>query len=204
MGNNPIVAIDLPRRDEAVAVLCDAFHDYPVMRYVLKDAGPRYEERIRVLLGYFTGARLVRGFPVLGVERAGRLVAVANVDPPVRGPKPPELRRLYREMCATIGDAAVERFHAFADAARPLEPDLPHYYLGTLGVLHEEQGHGHARRLLEHLHGVSLADPASEGVVLTTETPDNRPFYERFGYQILGEANAEELRTWTLLRRDRT
>ena len=36
---SPIVHPGLERFDEVVETLCDAFRDYPVMRFVLGDAG---------------------------------------------------------------------------------------------------------------------------------------------------------------------
>jgi len=57
------------RFDEVVEALCDAFRDYPVMRYVLKDAGDHYLTHLPYLVGYFTASRFARGWPVLGVER---------------------------------------------------------------------------------------------------------------------------------------
>lgn len=200
---NEVIRLPPERFDEAVEALCDAFRDYPVMRYVLKDAGDDYFTHLTHLVGYFTASRFARGWPVLGVEREGRVVAVANINPPHSVPAPPELIQRYEEMCRVLGDKAIQRFHAFADACGPLEPDEPHYYLGMIGVRREAQGLGCARQLLDELHRLSANDPASSGVVLTTETQENLPFYEKFGYRVLGEARAEELRTWTLFRRDR-
>lgn len=51
---------------------------------------------------------------------------------------------------------------------------------------------------------MSRADPESAGVSLTTETPRNLPFYEHFGYRILGQGETPDgkLRSWTLFRPD--
>lgn len=190
------------RFDEVVDTLCDAFRDYPVMRYVLKDAGDDYLAHLPHLIGYFTASRFTRGWPVLGVEREGRLIAAANLNPPQKAPAPPELVQRREEMCRVLGDQAIRRFQAFADACEPLEPAEPHYYLGMIGVRREAQGLGCARLLLDEIHRVSASDPASNGVALSTETEENLPFYEKFGYRILGDAHVDELRTWTLFRRD--
>lgn len=187
---------------EVVAVLCAAFVDYPVMRFVLRDAGPDYERRLESLVGYFTDQRFARGYPVLGVRSSARLVAAANVNPPGTVPAPPELIERYRRLKTELGEGAIARFDAFAAACAPFEPAEPHYYLGMIGVLPECRGHGHARRLLEALHALSARDESSTGVALTTESPDNLPLYERFGYGILGSAKVEELTTWTLFRPD--
>ena len=75
---------------------------------------------------------------------------------------------------------------------------------GAPGILVAFESSGALRDALirDGKHAMSAADPGSAGVVLTTETPDNLPYYEHFGYRILGQARAEELTTWTLFRPD--
>ena len=63
---------DLPpdRIDEAVDVLSDAFFDYPVMRFVIGEAGSAYAQHLRTLIHFFTTARFVRNDLVMGVTAA--------------------------------------------------------------------------------------------------------------------------------------
>lgn len=51
---------DLDRNYKVAAlnVLCAAFHDYPVMRYVIGEADSEYDEKLRELIGFFVEARL--------------------------------------------------------------------------------------------------------------------------------------------------
>lgn len=77
--------------DQAVRVLCDAFHDYPVMRFVL---GPcrDYDRRLHTLVGFFVAARIIKGEPVLGaLDPAGELTGVAIVSLPGEQPSRPAL-----------------------------------------------------------------------------------------------------------------
>ena len=71
-----------------------------------------------------------------------------------------------------------------------------------LGVRPDAQGLGIGGLLLREVQRMSRDDPDSSGIVLTTETPDNLPFYENHGFEILGRATAEELETWTLYYRN--
>ena len=48
------------QKEEALDVLCDAFHEYPVMRCVLADSGPDYDGDLRALIDLFCQARLGR------------------------------------------------------------------------------------------------------------------------------------------------
>lgn len=193
------------RFDDTVTAFCDAFYDYPVMRYVIGDVGARYDELLRLLIGYFTASRFSRSYPVLGIERDdGMLVAAANINPPQALPAPPELKQRYEALCDALGPGAMTRYRAFVDACAPFERDEPHVHLGMIGVIGDAQGQGHARSLLEAVHSMSATDPGSSGVSLTTETPRNLPFYEHFGYRVLGRGETPDggLTTWTLFRAD--
>ena len=57
---------------EIVSVLADAFHDYPVMRYVLgpdtPDAGAPYPVRLHRLVQLFASGRAYRNDPMLGMR----------------------------------------------------------------------------------------------------------------------------------------
>ena len=61
-----VAVLGRDRYDEIVETLWDAFRDYPVMRFVVGEAGDEYDDRGRRLVGYFTESRLARGWPVLG------------------------------------------------------------------------------------------------------------------------------------------
>ncbi len=202
-----MIQLDRGRFSEAVEALSAAFHDYPVMRYILSDAGESYGTKLSLLVGYFTESRFARDYPVLGIEGAtdGRLVAVANINPPRSVPASAALEQRFEALEDELGRPAIARFQAFADAGTPLEPKESHYYLGMLGVVPEEQGRGHGRRLLETLHGMSVRDPDSTGVCLTTERAANVELYEHFGYRVVGRATTAdgELESWTMFRPDR-
>jgi len=185
-----------------VSVLCDAFREYPAMVHALKGTGVQYDETLRELIGYFTDYRLSLGWPVLGVQDRDQLVAVALVNPPLRDPVSPTLQPRFERWRGGAGKPILERFRGFVTATDPFEPDEPFYFLSLLGVPRRYQGHGYARLLLDAVHDLSRDDPASGGVVLTTETADNVRLYEHFGYRVLGQAWVEDIPSWLLHRPD--
>lgn len=195
-----VTSLECDRLAQVVAVLADAFHDYPVMRFVIGDAGAAYRDRLEALLGYFSDSRLSRGWPVLGVEEEGELLAVALANPPESVPASPELKRRYERLCGTLGEAGVARFDAFADSEEPFVPEAPHHYLGMLGVRAAHQGRGLGRLLLDAVHAMSAAHPESTGVRLTTEREDNVGLYEHFGYRVLGRAELGQMTSWNMFR----
>ena len=59
------------------------------------------------------------------------------------------------------------------------------WYLSILGVLPEQQGRGVGRSLVEPV--LEDADAADIATYLETFAPRSIPFYQRLGYEILGE-----------------
>ena len=45
---------------------------------------------------------------------------------------------------------------------------------------------------------IASKNPESNGVCLSTEIPSNVPFYERFGYRVISEADVGELHSWCM------
>lgn len=187
--------------EDAVTVLCDAFQDYPVMRYVLGSTGD-YQRRLRTLIGFFVSARAYRGEPVLGVhDRAGILSAVAVVSLPGRPEEPVALTTLREQVWAELGAAERQRYEAYGTACEPFTITSPHYHLNMIGVRRSHAGRGLARKLLEAVHRLADADAGSAGVSLTTETEQNLRLYEHFGYRRVGHAVVGDgLETWAFHR----
>jgi hypothetical protein len=95
---------------DAVAVLCEAFHDYPVMRYVIGPVGGDYERRLRTLINFFVKARVWRGEPIWGVSNGSDLVATATLTLPGKRQPPAALAQLREAVWRELGDAARMRY----------------------------------------------------------------------------------------------
>lgn len=184
-------------------VLCEAFHDYPVMRWVLEGPKRAYDRRLERLVGYFVDARLMRGEPLLGVDGTSGIEAVAMLSYSDGPPSPPALRAEREAVWAELGAEARARYEAFGATYAPLLHSEPHIHLNMIGTRTEARGKGHARTLLGYVHGHSANDPRSCGVSLTTEVPANVPLYEHFGYTVTGRARiTDAIETWVFFRPD--
>jgi len=202
-GEGGVVRLGADDAPRVVSVLSEAFHDYPVMRFVLGEPGDDHDERLRRLVGLFVMARVLRGEPLLGVPAGSDLAGAAIVSFPDGAPSPPELASFREEVWADLGPDARARYDACGEAWRPLGVTVGHIHLNMIGVRKAFQGQGHARRLLDHVHGMSRETEGSQGVSLTTEDPDNVPLYRRLGYEVVGHVRvAEGLETWGFFRRD--
>jgi len=196
-----VVELDELAVGEAVAVLADAFHDYPVMRFVLGPGGD-YDSRLHALVGLFVRARFARQGPVLGLHGAdGVLVGVATMTLPRERAASVSFGDWREHLWRMLGGESRARYEAFSAAANGLEPTLVHHHLNMIGVRRDLQGRGHARALLDAVHELAAIDPGSAGVSLSTEHAPNVALYERFGYSVAGYARVTpELETWVMFR----
>ena len=182
-------------------VFCDAFADYPVMRYVLGPDG-HTPSRLRQLIGYFVLRRVRLGGPMFGVRWSdGTLAGVATMTVPVESVAPPDLLAERDRVFAALGQDCRERHDAYARAATLFASIGPHHHLNMLGVRRAWHGRGVGRLLLNAVSDLASADARSSGVSLTTETPENVKLYEHCGYAVVGEASvADSFHTWGLFR----
>jgi GNAT superfamily N-acetyltransferase len=185
-----------------VDVLCEAFRDYPVMRFVLgQDDGPDRAERLRQLVHFFVMARALRGEPLLGIREGDELVAAAIMSFPDGGASPPELAALRDALWHRLGPEARSRYERCGEVWQELGVTVPHVHLNMIGVRRGHQGRGLARRLLEEAQEISRSTSGSQGVTLTTEDTRNVSVYEHVGYHVVGHARiAPELETWAMFR----
>ena len=191
---------------EVVSVLTDAFHDYPVMRFVLgPDAagvGAPYTVRLHRLVQLFVSARSYRNEPMLGVrDSAGALIAAAVMSLPDAQDPPPTFIALRESIWAELGTEARARYDSYVLSARFFEQTPRHHHLNMIGVRRSQQRSGLARVLLGAVHDLASQDPGSAGVSLTTERPENVVLYERFGYHVVGHARVSSTEeTWGMFR----
>ena len=187
--------------DDAVRVLCEAFVDYPVMRYVLDDRDD-YAARLRTLIGFFHGARVLRDDAILGISDGDELIGVALCSLPDRV-EPPELDLLRNRTWAALGADARARYDDCVRAWESTGVDEPNIHVNMLAVVPDRQGRGLARVLLERVHAMSRERADSRGVTLSTESERNVALYRHLEYRVVGQATiAPGLETWDFFRPD--
>ncbi len=188
--------------DDVVRVVCEAFADYPVMRYVLGERGA-YPERLRALIGFFHGARVLRDDAIVGISEGRQLCGVALCSLPDRV-DPPALDLLGDRTWAALGEDARARYDDCVRAWESTGVDEPNIHVNMLAVSPDFQGRGLARVLLERVHAMSRERADSRGVTLSTESERNVALYRHLGYRVVGQATiAPGLETWDFFRPDR-
>jgi GNAT superfamily N-acetyltransferase len=190
---------DVDRCDKIAAlnILCAAFHDYPVMRYVIGETDPEYDGKLRELIGFFVEGRLMRNVPLIGLYDANDLLGVAVVSPPEEIAMPPELAECHAQVKRRLGREAMARFDRYDEACEATDPGHLAHYLGMIGVRPDAQGRGLGRQLIEAVKDRARFHPNSTGITLNTECESNLPFYERVGFIKGFEADVGPLHTWS-------
>lgn len=203
LGGGSVLRLGEKDVSEVVDVLCEAFADYPVMRFVLGSGRGRYSEHLRRLMHFFVMARVYRREFLFGVADRGALQGAALVSRPSGSGSSPKLVALRENLWSELGSAARARYEAFGAALAGVVVSAPHIHLNMIGVRRAAHGKGHGRKLLEYVHALSREDPASSGVTLNTEDEANVPLYERFGYELVGHVEVTPgLTSWVFFRAD--
>jgi GNAT superfamily N-acetyltransferase len=171
------------------------------MRFIIGEKVD-FDQCLHQLVTMFVSARALRGSPVLGAaDSSGELIGIATVSLPTEAAAPPEFDRLRNAVWYRLGQAAQSRYDHYGQTCMRFEPQEPHHHLNMLGVRRSHAGQGFARPLLEAVHELCQMNPASGGVSLSTELPENVKLYEYFQYRVLGTAPvASDLETWVLYR----
>jgi len=174
------------RRDvrELSRVLGRAFSDDPVMRWLLS-GGDR--QALSVRLFFATLARhhyLSRGGVQVAV-RGGAIGGATMWSPPRRWRESrTEELRMLPGMLLTFGrrmPVVKEMFDLMAHH----HPEEPHWYLGFIGSDPTARGAGFGRALMDS--GLERCDAEHAPAFLESSNPVNVPYYERFGFEAIGE-----------------
>jgi len=178
------------RRTDAPAlgrVLARAFHDDPVFRWLVPDAATR----AAATPGFFAAMARHHFLSGGGVEVAHSqdVIGAATLwDPPGRWEQQP------REQVAML-PAVLRTFRGRLAAARALSeemkrnhPEEPHWYLAVIGSDPMVRGAGYGQALMRSR--LQRCDAEGAPAYLESSHPDNIPYYQRHGFELMGEFRA--------------
>ncbi|GED97138.1 GNAT family N-acetyltransferase [Gordonia crocea] len=170
----PIVPVDEGNRADACRLLARAFRDDPVVRWTL-GPNPKRDDAMFRFVGEFHRAP---GSSALYLDDDGHQLGAAIWDPPGYRPGADNWRSGLRAL-ATFG-TRIRRGVTIDALFTKLRPKEPHWYLSTIGAIHQGRGIGSA--LLEHRLG-QISGPA----YLESSNRANLPLYERYGFEVVDE-----------------
>ncbi|SDH60208.1 Acetyltransferase (GNAT) family protein [Rhodococcus triatomae] len=170
---------------ELSRILAEAFHDDPMMVWIVPDA----DDRPRRLAGLFSAVTRYHHLGGGGVEVAvdgdGRVGGVTLWDPPGRWKQSTwSMLRMGPAMWRALGS----RMKAGSEAERALEavhPEEPHWYLSAIGTGAAARGGGFGKALLTSR--LDRCDREGVPAYLESSNVANLPYYERFGFELVRE-----------------
>jgi GNAT superfamily N-acetyltransferase len=166
-----------------------AFFDDPVMAWMLPDAQARRRKLHRLFEVLVRYHHLSRG----GVEVAtdgGGVGGAALWDPPgqwrhTRG----EDLRAMPGLIRAFGRSLRRGFVA-DEMMKAAHPEEPHWYLAVIGSDPDVRGKGFGQVLMRSR--LDRCDAEHAPAYLESSNPDNVPYYQRFGFEIIGELHLPE------------
>ena len=194
----PIEVRDL-RSEEipaAVGVLARGMRDNP-LHMAAYGADPEWRLRChgRLMRAVLTGSPALQ--PICAM-RDGTLVGVTGVAPP--GTCQPTVGQRLRMLptMATLGPRTAVRVLRWVSLWAQRDPEEPHVHLGPLAVDAHLQGQGIGSAIMrEHCRRLDSVDEAG---YLETDKRENVRFYERFGFEVIGEAPVLDVPNWFMRR----
>jgi ribosomal protein S18 acetylase RimI-like enzyme len=177
------LAADLPQLANSLA---SAFFDDPVTSWMFDDPEIRSGQLTR-WMRFVVEMGLTRGH----VYTAGGNAAAAVWSPPdvtlfdeVWGP------RMVETLRGLVGERTGEVIPPLARAMAVQPVDEPYFYLFTLGTHADHQSRGLGGCVLEPV--LALCDAQGISAYLESSNPRNLPFYERHGFEVVGEISLVE------------
>jgi GNAT superfamily N-acetyltransferase len=182
--------------DEAVTVAARAMCTSPMAYAVLgEDHDRRYHHTRRLFSRLYKLA--VHQRPLVA-RLDGRVVASTNdlVEFACRA-RPIDVARSLPAH-ALLGPRAAVRTARWLNDWEHRDPDRPHAHYGPFGVEPELQGQGIGGLVLREY--TRRLDDAGEDSYLETEKPENVALYQRFGFEIVDEAEFMGVPNWFMWR----
>jgi len=160
-------------------VLAAAFHDDPVVSWLVPDEGRRRAD-LAALMRVFAARFQPHGENCVTETVTGAALWL----PPGAAFTAEDDARFETALVAAAGQD-LERAGQLTAVMEGAHPTDPHHYLMLLGVEPDQQGTGIGSALLRAV--LDIADAAGEPAYLEATSPRNRALYERHGFEVTRE-----------------
>jgi len=164
-------------RDLVVEIFVQGFVEDPLLRFFFPD-DPTYPGFATAFFGFLVDLNLEGG----------------------PGPTEPQIaERWEAEIVPLLPKETLSRLDRFETAAERIGPPAGLRYLGVLATHPDHRFRGYAGAVLTPV--LERDERDGIGAHLDTGTPENVPFYARFGFRVYGETDLESgPHLWSLVR----
>ena len=183
---------------EARSLLYHAYRHDPTYAYLFEADRPGFDQRVRATVRELVEQHFAEELPAIGLLIDDRLVGMALIAPPQRRMDITESWGWRLRMLLTTGFRCTRRYLDYHEAVLACLPPGPFHVLPLLGVHPEFQGRGLGEQLIAELHRWCAEDSSSQGVVLDTGDPHYLAYYQRLGYEEIGEVAIGPIRQHVL------
>ncbi len=177
---HPANVISVGKADEAkaIATVAIAFANDPMMRWSFPDPAQFFE-----IAEDFLRAFGSRAFEHGTADATANLESVALWLPPNVEPDGEAMMPFFEKARTSPeqkkdGEGIFEQMEKF-------HPKEPHWYLPLIGTDPVHQGKGYGSDLMAH--AIWRCDESRLPAYLESSKPSNVPFYERFGFKVVGK-----------------
>ncbi|MCI0913838.1 GNAT family N-acetyltransferase [Pseudomonas putida] len=179
---------------EARSLLYNAYLNEPTFAYIFEAQRPGYERRLRVMVREWVRQHFYLQLPAIGLLLDDRLIALALIVPPQRRLGVADSWAWRLRMLLGTGQRCTRRYMEYQAALVGCLPTPQVHMLPLLGVHPAFRGQHYGEQLLQAVHDWCAEDPNTQGVVLDSGNEHYLPFYERQGYQEIGEVAVGPIR----------
>lgn len=199
----PVAICELSSQElpAAAAVLGRGMRDNPMhLRVFGDDPAAREEALTRLFDALLKRHQASDAAIVLGAFIDGTLVGVCVMVRPGRcQPRLADKIQLVPALLGGGGGVALTlRVIKWTSQWSARDPETGHWHLGPVGVDRALQGRGIGSRLLAEFCARMDAIPSAS--YLETDKPENVAFYEKFGFQTIGDAAVLGVPNWFMVR----
>ena len=178
--NRPSIEIRSATPDEmprAIAVIVAAFLTDPPARFAWP-AAHDYLSAMPVATREFAGRCIEHGTAYVSADFRGAALWL----PPGVEPNGEALARVFRD---TASPEHLDDLLATFEKMEQFHPREAHWYLPQIGVDPMAQGQGLGSKLMSH--ALARCDEEQAAAYLEASKPQNIPFYEHHGFEVIGE-----------------
>lgn len=182
--------------DAIARTLGRAFHDDPLICFLLRDEATRAEKMPRLFKLLFK-----LGLPHGCCDTTTGYEAVALWRPPGAWHIPfHQYITNGAEFVGLFGVGGGLRVMNVMDVVEKRHPHEPHYYLQAIGTDPDKQGKGYGGVVIRRQ--LAAADAAGQPCYLESSKPENIPIYQNFGFEVTGEIKLPDGPTlWPMWRK---
>jgi GNAT superfamily N-acetyltransferase len=161
-----------------------AFHDDPVMMWMLPDAASRAKSLPR-MFATMTRHHFLAGGAAEVATNGSATGAAALWDPPGRWKPSRREELLMMPGYIWAFRSRVAMGQEVAELMKKTHPEEPHWYLAVIGSDPTVRGTGYGQALMHSR--LDRCDAEHAPAYLESTKSENLPYYQRFGFEVTGE-----------------